>query len=183
MLIGNKIRDLRKAKRMTLTDLSKESGIQLATLSRIENNKMTGTLQSHMSIAKALGVNITEFYGDVIREESTIDLHQPSSPTDVFFHNDKASYEILTGKLFSKKMMPVLLKIEPEGRTTLEQGQAGAEKFVFVLEGNIEVAVGEERYSLSKHSTLYFDASTKHYIANAGKSSAKVLCISTPVVL
>ena len=35
--------------------------------------------------------------------------------------------------------MPMLLKIESEGRTNPEQNMAGSEKFVFVLEGKIEV--------------------------------------------
>ncbi len=44
MFIGTKMHALRKAKKLTLTDLARKSGIQLATLSRIENLKMVGTI-------------------------------------------------------------------------------------------------------------------------------------------
>src|SRR5882757_9175179 len=70
MFIGSKMLALRKAKRMSLTELSQTSGVQLATLSRIENMKMVGTLESHIQIAKALGVDVTELYKDITRESA-----------------------------------------------------------------------------------------------------------------
>ena len=60
MKIGKRIRQLRKERNMTLEDLSKKCGVALATLSRMENDKMTGTLDSHNRICKALGASITE---------------------------------------------------------------------------------------------------------------------------
>ena len=44
MLIGEIIHRLRKEKKMTLVELAEKSGVALATLSRIENGRMTGTL-------------------------------------------------------------------------------------------------------------------------------------------
>lgn len=79
--------------------------------------------------------------------------------------------------------MPVLLKIEPGGQTNSEQNIAGSEKFIFVLDGKIEAKIGEEKVSLTKSSTLYFDASLPHLFINDGKSTAKILCVTTPVVL
>jgi transcriptional regulator with XRE-family HTH domain len=53
MNIGDNIKSQRLKRRLTLTELSLKSGVQLATLSRIENNKMSGTVKSHKSIAQA----------------------------------------------------------------------------------------------------------------------------------
>ena len=39
MYIGEKLHAIRKAKRISLTELSEKSGVQMATLSRIENQK------------------------------------------------------------------------------------------------------------------------------------------------
>ena len=44
MLIGKRVKELRKARNMSLSELAKLSGVQIATLSRIENLKMIGTL-------------------------------------------------------------------------------------------------------------------------------------------
>lgn len=183
MYIGKTVKELRKRQGMSLTELAEKSGVQIATLSRIEHMKMTGTLESHMHIAKALGVDITQLYREIVKEEDKVSLTNGKTATDVFIHSDKSSYEILTAKVLSKKMMPILLKIEPEGRTNKEQNQAGTEKFVFVLEGKIAVEIQDKTYTLSKSNTLYFDASLEHCFINIGKTLARVICVATPVAL
>lgn len=183
MYIGNKVKDLRKEKGLTLKQLSEASGVQIATLSRIEHQKMTGTLESHMKIAKALDVELTDLYSNIVEDEQSIEIHTPNSKTDMFVHTDKSSYEILTNKVLSKKMMPVLLKIEPQGKTNMERNQAGSEKFIYVLDGQIEVNIGGVLYPLSKNNSLYFDASTEHFINNNGSKLAKIFCVTTPVAL
>jgi len=183
MLIGDKLHEIRKAKKLTLTELSDKSGVQLATLSRIENKKMTGTLESHLAIAKALGIDVVELYNSVIREQKQIEVSQTNKNSEVFTHNDKSSFEILTKNVLSKQMMPTLIRIEEGGTTQTEQCGVNAEKFVFVLEGSIEAMIDQQSFKLEKHHTLYFDASLKHKFKNIGKSVAKILCISTPVAL
>ena len=183
MLIGKRVRELRKTQKIKLSELAEKSGVQIATLSRIEHQKMTGTLDSHMRIAKALGVEITELYSDIIREDKTIEVQTSRSENDVFVHNDKASYEILTQKVLSKKMMPVLLKLEPGGQTNKEQGPFGAEKFLYIMEGTVEIKIGKEPVTLNKNNSLYFDASLEHHFVNVGKSQAKILSVCTPATL
>jgi transcriptional regulator with XRE-family HTH domain len=63
--IGDKIKSIRKEKKLSLTQLAELSGVQLATLSRIEHNKMCGTLESHARIAIALKISLSELYSDV----------------------------------------------------------------------------------------------------------------------
>jgi len=183
MLIGKKLKELRKTQKMSLTELSERSGIQIATLSRIENLKMIGTLESHMSIAKALGISLNTLYAGILPDEKNIDVQTPQSPKDIFLHSDKSSYEILTSKVLSKKMMPTLIKVEPQGKTNTEQNQPGTEKFIFVLEGDIEATIGEDTYPLSKHHSLYFDASLPHCLVNGGNAVARVISVVTPVAL
>lgn len=183
MIIGQKIRELREARKITLTELSEKSGVQLATLSRIENLKMTGTLDSHIAIAQTLGVELIQLYRGLETREPKPDLKTAKAASEVFSHNEKSSYEILTTNLMKKRMMPILLKIEPGGRTNKEQNMTGSEKFIFVLEGQLRVHVADETYSLSKGNTLYFDAGVEHYFTNEGKKLARAVCVITPVSL
>src|SRR3989338_4620541 len=183
MYIGKRLREIRQAEGMSLTTLAEKSGVQIATLSRMENLKMPGTLESHMNIAKALGVDVTQLYTAIIREESKAEAATTKSASDVFIHSDKSSYEILTSNFLGKRMMPILLKIEPDGQTNTEQNRPGSEKFIFVLEGKIEARVGDKTYPLAKANSLYFDASLEHYFVNTGKSTARMICVGTPVAL
>lgn len=183
MLIGKQINKIRKSRKMTLIELSQLSGVQVATLSRIENEKMVGTLESHMCIAKALGIDITQLYKDQTPPLEPITVETQDSATEQFQHNERSSYEILTKKILNKKMMPILLRLEKDGETTIEQGHTGSEKFIYVLEGKIRISINSQSFILEKGHTLYFNASLQHQIRNSGEILARVLCISTPVQL
>ena len=183
MFIGTKLHALRKSKKMSLTELSQKSGVQLATLSRIENTKMVGTLDSHINIAKALGIDITELYRDIDKQHAIVEFTDAQTRTDVFTHSEHSSYEILTKSVLQKKMMPILIRIDPRGKTNKEQSSPGTEKFIFVLEGAIEANISDQKFTLSKNNTLYFDASIPHSFTNIGKTTARILCIGTPVSL
>jgi len=61
---GATLRRLRKERKMSLSDLSESTGIQLATLSRIENNKMTGSVKNHVKISKAFGLKPSQLFGE-----------------------------------------------------------------------------------------------------------------------
>ena len=183
MLIGDKLYEIRKAKKMTLTALSDKSGVQLATLSRIENKKMTGTLESHMAIAKVLGIDVVELYSKVIREQKQVEISQLSKESEVFTHNEKSSFEILTKNVLSKQMMPTLIRIEEGGSTQQEQGAPNSEKFLFLLEGAVEATIDGKIFRLEKNNTLYFDSSLSHKFKNVGRNACKLLCVATPVSL
>ena len=183
MLIGDKLHEIRKSKKVTLTELSDKSGVQLATLSRIENKKMTGTLESHIAIAKALDIEVVELYNSVIREQKQIEVSESSQTSEIFTHNEKSSFEILTKNILSKQMMPTLIRIEEGGVTQKEQLSPNAEKFLFVLEGTIEAVIDTKPFRLEKNNTLYFDASLAHVFKNVGRGVVKLLCVATPVSL
>ena len=65
MHIGDAIQELRLKRNLSLSELSSRSGVQIATLSRMENGLMTGTIEVHIEIAKTLGVQLNEIYKNI----------------------------------------------------------------------------------------------------------------------
>ncbi len=183
MYIGKTLRHIRKSKKISLTELSEKSGVQIATLSRIEHLKMVGTLESHINIAKVLEIDVTELYQDIDKLQNSIDFVDNLNPTEIFTHSEQCSFDILTKNILHKKMMPILISIEPQGKTNQEQLKPGSEKFIFILDGAIDARINDQAYTLNKSNTLYFQASHPHTFINIGKITAKILCISTPVSL
>ena len=181
--IGKKIRILRKAKKMSLVELSKSSEVALATLSRIETGRMVGTLESHMNIAKTLGITLSQLYADVETPAKEVVFMPGRAHTETFFHGKNVLYEMLTTNLLSKKMMPVLLNISAGSKSNIEQAPKDTEKFIYCIDGKLEISVAGKSYVLNKLDTLYFDASAKHYITNIGKKDAQAICITTPPIL
>jgi len=62
MKIGNTIKRLRNQKRITLKKMSKLTGIQVATLSRIENDQVNGTINNFILISGGLDMLPSELF-------------------------------------------------------------------------------------------------------------------------
>ncbi|MBF0331069.1 MAG: helix-turn-helix transcriptional regulator [Candidatus Omnitrophica bacterium] len=180
--LGVHIQTIRKLRRMSLSELAKTSGVQIATLSRIENGKMTGTLASHLNIAKAMGIDIAELYQG-LQEDAPDPIKADETLEAVSTINEKVSCEILTRQASSKKMLPAIIKIEGKGSTSQERREPASERFIFVLEGVVVVKVKDQAVRLEKNTSLYFNASLPHMIENPNASTAKFLSVITPVSL
>ncbi|MBI3324335.1 MAG: helix-turn-helix transcriptional regulator [Candidatus Omnitrophica bacterium] len=184
--LGERLRQLRKAQKMTLDELQQAAGVDIGTISRIETGRMTGTLESHVRLARALGVKLTELYFGIEEAQAKgVAAVQPASArTEVYVHESgKSSMTMLTTDVLKKKLMPVLIAIEPGGSTHREETRVGTEKFIYVLDGEIEARLGEAVHQLKKGASLYFDASTPHQLHNVGSKPAHCLAVTTPPAL
>ena len=185
MELGEQIRALRKEQKLSLEQLAAKSGVALATLSRLENGKHSGNFKTHQKIAKAMGLAIADLYRGFEQGDQEAVLLKPPGlrEAETFTYNEKVFAVQLTQQISNKKMFPQLLVLEPGGKTSVEQYHRGTERWVFGEKGELEVKVGEQSYRLPKGGTLYFKASLPHRFSNLGKSVAKCILVTTPVIL
>lgn len=181
--LGQRIKTLRKARKLTLIEVAKKTGIDQATLSRIENGVMIGTLNSHMKIAEALGLSLPDLYGDVLDKISEAKDKVVQKKLETFSHSSGAVAELLTSNILQKKMMPMVLKIKLKGRTETEEYTAVAERFVYILKGSAKLTLGKDEKVLKTGECLYFNASLPHHFTNASKSECWCLSVMTPTSL
>ncbi len=86
-MLGDRIRRLRKQKKMTLEALA-GSELTKGMLSLIENNKANPSMESLAHIANQLGVDIAELMGEVSTDELRATLEQVEKIFNVPFRND-----------------------------------------------------------------------------------------------
>ncbi len=55
--------------------------------------------------------------------------------------------------------------------------QHEGEEFVYVLEGNVEVKVGDHVNKLKKGDSLHFNSGVKHDLRNIGKADAELIVV------
>ncbi len=180
MRLGKNLKHLRKVRKMTLNALSEKSGVQIATLSRMENDSMTGTLDSHANICKALGISLADFYREIESAHKIVSVHGRGEESRSLIRPRKAAVEMLTTSLADKKMMPLLVKIRRGGASSREKNKVGTEKFIYVLEGKIRAKIGNDEYGLSKSDSIYFDASLPHVFYNNGKGETRLIAVVSP---
>ena len=177
------MRELRQTKDWTLADLAKQSGVALSSLSRIETGKMTGTLESHILIAKALGVRLPELYADLDPSSATIEYRSHSQSSDKFTFGKGANFSVLTTGSLRKKILPILVTIPPGRSSQREQAPAGVEKFLYLVKGEAEVTGGEQSIRMSTGDSLYLQASIPHLLKNSGSIPAILLSVTCPPTL
>lgn len=181
--LGKTIKTLRKNQGLTILDVTEKTGIDKATLSRIENGKMRGTVNAHLKIAEALGVHLPDLYEDVLSEQQFNDEKLTKDKIETFSHSSGAVAELLTSGALQKKMLPIALKIRSQGRTEQEEFPVGSERFLYVTKGSIKVIFADRTVTLRKGESLYFSGSKPHHLENRTKNDAQCLSVVTPVSL
>ncbi|MCM8826965.1 MAG: XRE family transcriptional regulator [Candidatus Omnitrophica bacterium] len=182
--IGEIIRKLRG--NMTQEELSLRSGIDKAIISKIETGKMLGTVECHKKIAEVFGLKLSELYSYLEEaKDEPAQLHRGEIKTDTY----KDFLEILTYIPLSKKMLPTFINLKPKQEVFLEETIKKVERFIIVLEGEVEIGIEGHIYILKKDKnnekgdSLYSTSNKRHTIRNLRDSSTKILCVSSPPVL
>ena len=183
MTLGKKLKDFRQARDWSLAELAKRSGVALSSLSRIETGKMTGTLESHLKVARALGVRLSELYASLDVPGPTVELKRAEDPSDQIAEGKGATLSVLTSTPLQKKMLPALLRLAPKKNTQKQRGPAGSERFLYVLKGQLEATVGDQTARAGAGETLYLQASLPHTLSNPGPIPLLALSVTCPPTL
>ena len=176
--LGTRIRELRKARKVTLVELSEKTGVAQATLSRIETGTMIGTVESHQKIAESLGVSLGDLYSGIDSRAETVNLTKPEQQKAE--KRAKAVVQILTSGAMKKKMAPSLITLESGGALPNEKEEVGVEKFLYCLRGEVELTLEKTKYRLKNQESIYFDASLTHSLSNPTSRAAEVFSITSP---
>lgn len=169
---------------LTLAELSKRSSVALATLSRIETGKMTGTLESHLAIAKALGVPLPDLYQEMAAETPWISVHRAGQPSGKrVTEGAGAGAELLVEQTAGRRMLPLRVTLKPGATLHPETTPPGAERFIAVLSGTVDVQVGTIQQTLGAGDTMFGAASVPWTLKNSGRTAAQALQITSPPAL
>lgn len=71
-LLASKVSSLRKAKKITQSDLSKATNINRALISRLENKVFTPSANQLMALASVLDFDINEVFADSEKTKETV---------------------------------------------------------------------------------------------------------------
>jgi len=180
--LGQKIRELRKAKKITLVELAKITGVAQASLSRIETGIMAGTVDSHRKISEALGSSIAELYEGLDTRHANIIASEPSQEKITILANN-VTQELLTSGISKKKIVPTLYTLAPGTQTNTENLERNVERFLWIVEGELTVMIDENEYTLKKGHSIYFDASLPHFLKNTSSENTQAFCATSPAQL
>lgn len=176
--LSQRIKKLRREKGLTLEQVASETGLTRSWLSKVENFRITPSLQALGHIANVLKVSMSELFADLDAQPSIAIVRR--SERKRVERDDSAShgttYESLAHSRLARIMDPFFLSIAPGGGRSQPLPHEG-EEFLMVLAGETEFQYGEDVYHLNAGDCLYFDARVPHRISNSSCATASVLCV------
>ena len=174
--VGSKIKGLRETKNLSIEEVAESTGLSVEQINSIENDQNL--------IARALGVRLGTFMDDndaigpvVCRAE---DRERESSisfsngATDARKHME---YHPLAQQKAGRHMEPFIIDINPETTPEYKLSAHEGEEFIYVMEGEVEVEYGKEKYLLKQGDSIYYDSIVKHHLHGAPGKSAKILAL------
>ena len=182
-LIGAKIRQLRENREMTQQQLANASENSVELLEHIENGDVVPSLTPLIKIAKALDVRIGTFMDDV-QQRGPVIVEQGQTEKVIYFSGQKDQtkesalefYSLASGKC-DRHMEPFLIDVDIHDDAEFKPESHEGEEFIYVIEGEIEIVYGSEKYAVSKGDTIYYDSVVPHHLHAYGEKPAKILAV------
>lgn len=174
--LGKRIKQMREERELTLKNVSEVTGLSVGFLSQVERNITDPSIASLKKIADAFGVKITEFFEKVSQKNFVIKKDERSK---LLLGNSKVVYELLASTAMERKMEPILKIIESGAFSGQVDGHEG-EEFAFILEGCLEVSVGDDSFFLEEGDSIYFDAKQSHMYKNVGDKKCVCIWVVSP---
>ena len=176
MNIGDKIRRLRLQRGLTLEELADRCELSKSFISLLERDLTSPSLDTLSDLLETLGSDLPTFFAKA--DEKIV-----FGAEDIFIKEDpegmKGMIKWLIPSAQKNQMEPILLQMAPGGETDEDDPHEG-EEFGYVLAGTIKIVLGDRAERVRKDESFYFRPNAPHKLVNAGKSTCRVLWVSTP---
>ncbi|MDP1546806.1 MAG: cupin domain-containing protein [Anaerolineales bacterium] len=179
--VGQQLRLLRKARKLSIRALAKYSGLSVNTLSLIENGRTSPSVGTLEQLARSLGVPITAFF-ETERPNRKVVYQKAGERQQIVF--SQGQMEKLSDGMPHVGSEPFITRYEPGANSGESPILFPGHEFVYCLEGQITYMIDGEAYPLTSGDSLIFDAHTPHSWRNTATESSSallVLCPETPL--
>lgn len=176
MTIGKKIKNLRVQKNLTQEELGERTDLSKGYISQLERDLSSPSMETFFSLLDVLGVTPKEFFDDKEHVQQVIYTEHDYTLSI----NEEQAYEVqwLISDSNENEMEPILLSLDKEGEYKTFQPSL-SETFAFVLEGEVCVEIGSDKYYARSGESIYYKAFKEHHIRNNQKGLSRILLVAT----
>jgi quercetin dioxygenase-like cupin family protein len=179
--LGARLKAVRRARRLSLADVSEATEVSASFLSLVENDKSDIAIGRLVRLIEFYGISIADLlpgegvsgrYPDVVTSGARRRLHSESEGIDIY---------LLTSMTRDRQMMPLLVEIDPGARLA-EHGRHAGEEWVHVLDGRLRLELeGAEARILYPGDSAYYPSTRPHLFVNDDADRPlRLICVDTP---
>jgi transcriptional regulator with XRE-family HTH domain len=182
--VGQRIRDLRRARAMSLEAVAARTELSIGFLSQIERGLSSPSLRVLATLADVLGVGIAGLFGAKENDAAAPDaiVTRERERAELNLWRTGISKQLLSPAGSEGRLNLFLVHMEPGGSTGDELYTHDGEEAGLVIEGEMKLTVDAESWTLKHGDSFRFASRRPHRFSNpSGDSRAVVLwvnCIS-----
>lgn len=163
LIIGNKLKDIRNKRNLSLDEVAKLTGVSKAMLGQIERGQSNPTVSTLWKIATGLKVSFSLFIDEnqedlkVINQKDITPIIEDDNKMrlySIFPFDANRSFEIFT------------IELEPGCNHISTPHNDGVEEYIIVTEGEIEIDINDNKFVLKKGKSIRFMANKPHTYKN-----------------
>lgn len=182
--IGYKLRRLREDNNMSVSDISSQSGVHPSQIESIEKGELIPSVATLVKLSRSLGVRLGTFLDGMESTEPAVTQNGSQAPRPTInLAEGKGSdmehlkFYALAQNKADRNMEPFIVNVEytvPDAKPSNHEG----EEFLYVLNGDVELAYGQEKYLLHPGDSIYFDSIVPHCLIEHGAGAkARILAV------
>lgn len=168
MDIGTKIRTIRNRKKITIAQMSEETGLSKGFISNVENNNTSPSINTLQTIAAFLKIPLPYL---LLEKEEHMTVTRKNE-REITINKE---FDLKVENLARRGGLSIRLVELPKGASTSDNNAHEGEECHLVLKGKILAEQGEDSYILEEGDTFSWCASVPHYVKNIGDDTASVL--------
>lgn len=178
IVVGERLRACRHRLGLSLKSLAERSQLSIGMLSQIERGISDPSLRTLSRLRAALGVPLSELFGEQPTPTATIILRADAGRRLDFPDLQISKRLVSPGTARQIEMM--MIELEPDGDSGPDPYSHEGEECGYVLEGQLSLTVAGANYDLKSGDTFQFASELPHRFQNSGPTRARILWIVTP---
>ena len=178
MDIGIRLQAVRKSKGLSQRELAKRVGVTNSTISLIEQNKVSPSISSLKKVLDGIPISLADFFTMDLVAEGDSPFYPADAQPDL---GDGRIHYYLVGQHRPNRQMCILREVMPPGSDTgtsmlSHDGEEGG----VVVQGRVEVTVGDQVRVLGPGEAYYFESRVPHRFRNLGNEDCVLVSANTP---
>lgn len=181
MDIGRKLQTIRKAHGMSQRELASRAGLTNGTISLIEQNKTSPSIASLKSLLDAIPMSIAEFFATLEDTNETKIFFAADELTEVAPQSGPSAVSLRQlGNATTHTLQILDESYPPNADTGPELLSHDGEEGGLIVEGEIEITVGDQVRVLGPGEGYLFDSRQLHRFRNIGSKPCRIVSACTP---
>jgi len=176
--VGKCLRKIRTQKGLSMRVLAEMSGLNMNTLSLIENGRTSPSVGTLQQLAQSLQVSMTDFFQTNQGSKKLVFQRQGKRSRVPFEHS---AIEDLAAGMPRFGAEPIIVIFEPNANSGEEAIVHTGREIVYCLEGHIVYTVENEKFLLESGDSLIFEAYLPHQCENIDATPSRALLVLCPM--